>query len=59
MFVPNAWRPFFSERRYERKASTSLQILDEMEMTMVDWKRENFHCVLIQHPENPYNRSYN
>ena len=39
--------------------STSLQVLDAVGMTLVDWQRGNFHCVLIQRPENPWNRSYN
>ena len=26
---------------------------------MVDWSRGNLNCDLIQHPENPANRSYN
>ena len=30
--------------------STFLQVLDDVGMTLVDW---NFHCALIQHPENP------
>ena len=42
-----------------KNASTFLQVLDEVGMTLVDWKRGNFHCELIQHPENPKNRSYN
>ena len=36
-----------------------LQELDEVGVTLVDWQRRNFHCELIQHPENPLNRSYN
>ena len=32
---------------------------DEVGMTLVDWQRGIVHCVLIQHPENPENRSYN
>ena len=42
-----------------KNASTSLQVSDEVGMTLVDWQRGNFHCELIQHPGNPYNRSYN
>ena len=30
-----------------------LQELDEVGMTLVGWQRGNFHCELIQHPENP------
>ena len=33
--------------------------MHEVGMTWVDWKRGNFHYVLIQHPETPLNRSYN
>ena len=36
-----------------KNASTSLQVSDEVGMTLVDWQRGNFHCELIQHPENP------
>ena len=36
-----------------------LQESDEVGMTLVDWQRGIVHCVLIQHPENPENRSYN
>ena len=36
-----------------------LQELDEVGMTLVDWKRGNFHCELIQHPETLFNHSYN
>ena len=36
-----------------KNVSTSLQVLDEVEMTLVDWQRGNLHCELIQHPENP------
>ena len=36
-----------------------LQELDEVGMTLVDWQRGNFHCVLIQHPENLLNHSCN
>ena len=36
-----------------KNVATSLQVLDEVEMTLVDWKRGNFHCELIQHPGNP------
>ena len=35
------------------------QELDEVGKTQVDWQRGNVHCVLIQHPENLSNRSYN
>ena len=35
------------------------QGLDEVGKTHVDWQRGNVHCVLIQHLENLYNRSYN
>ena len=34
-----------------------LQELDEVGMTLVEWKRGSFHCVLIQHPETLLNRS--
>ena len=33
--------------------SAFLQELDEVGKTLVDWQRGNFHCELIQHPENP------
>ena len=36
-----------------KNASTSLQVSDEVGMTLVDWQRGNFHCELIQHPGNP------
>ena len=36
-----------------KNVSTSLQELDEVGMTLVDWQRGNFQCELIQHPENP------
>ena len=36
-----------------------LQELGEVGMTLVDWSRGNFHCELIQHPENLMNHSYN
>ena len=32
-----------------------LRELDEVGMTLVDWQRGNFHCELIQHPENLLN----
>ena len=36
-----------------------LQEMDEVGMTLVDWQRGNFHCELIQHPENLLNHSCN
>ena len=36
-----------------KKASTILLVLDVVGKTLVDWCRVNFHCELIQHPENP------
>ena len=36
-----------------RKVSTILRVLGVMGKTLVDWQRGNFHCELIQHPENP------
>ena len=42
-----------------KNASTMFQVSDEVRMTLVDRQRGNFHCVPIQHPENPQNRSYN
>ena len=40
-------------------SSTSLEVSDEVRITLVDWKRGNLHCVPIQHPGNPQNRPYN
>ena len=34
-----------------RKVSTSLQVLDEVEKTLVDWERGIVHGELIHHPE--------
>ena len=34
------------------KGLSFLQELDEVGKTLVDWQRVNFHCELIQHPEN-------
>ena len=42
-----------SLRRGDTKVSTILLVLDEVGMTLVDWQRGNFHCELMQHPENP------
>ena len=58
MCVPNAWRPFSAARRYERVSQHPFRS-DEVGKTLVDWKREIFHCELIQHPETLLNRLYN
>ena len=42
-----------------KNVATSLQVLDEVGMTLVDWQLTNVHCVLIQHLGNLSNRSYN
>ena len=34
------------------KGLAFFQELDEVGKTLVDWQRGNFHCELIQHPEN-------
>ena len=36
-----------------KTVATILQVSDEVGKTQVDWQRGNFHCELIQHPENP------
>ena len=40
---------------FPQNGSAFLQELDEVGMTLVDWERGNFHCELIQHPENLLN----
>ena len=42
-----------------KNVATSLQVFDEVRMTLVHWSRGNFHCELIQHPENLWNPTYN
>ena len=44
---------------FPKERLSILQELDEVGMTLVDWKRVNVHCVLIQHLENLLNHSYN
>ena len=44
---------------FQKNGLAFLQELDEVGMALVDWLRGNVHCELIQHPENPWNRSYN
>ena len=59
MCVPNAWRPSFAARRYERRPQHPFRYWMRWKW---HWSTGNvgiLHCVLIQHPENPQNRSYN
>ena len=57
--VPNAWRPIFCGSAFLKNGLAFLQELDEVGMTLVDWQRGNFHCELIQHPENLLNHTIN
>ena len=57
MCVPNAWRPF-SAARHSKTGLPFLWELDEVGMTRVDLKRQNFLCELIQHPKTPLNSFY-
>ena len=45
------------QKRFPKNRLAFLLGLDEVGMTLVNWLRVNFHCELIQHPENPLNRS--
>ena len=49
----------FCGSAFQKNGLAFLQVLDEVGMTLVDWQRGNFHCELLQHLENPLNRSYN